>query len=161
MVNEKKIDITMQIELGIKYRNLLSNRIPRILITRVEIFIQDVINNIDTDYIAVICGSYRRNFDFSSDIDILLCDLNLITMENILNTDNNYLSDYVKYLHKIDFLIDDITDKNIKTKYMGFGQLKSISNSYLFYSMKRLLMKGNLQYKFFPNCLILDHIFQC
>ena len=72
-----------------------------------------------------ICGSYRRGLPTSSDIDILLSDLNLNTMDEVMGS--NVLNNYVKYLHEIGFLLDDITDKNIKTKYMGFCQYKENS----------------------------------
>ena len=48
-------------------------------------------------------------------------------MNDIILSDKNHLDDYVSYLHTNKFLLDDITDKNIKTRYMGFGQLNSKS----------------------------------
>jgi DNA polymerase/3'-5' exonuclease PolX len=39
--------------------------------------------------------------------------------------DNNILNNYINYLHNIGFLLDDLTDKNIITKYMGFCKLKN------------------------------------
>jgi DNA polymerase/3'-5' exonuclease PolX len=126
MVNEKKIDITKQIELGIKYRNLLSNHIPRILIARVEIFIQDVINNIDTDYIAVICGSYRREKDYSSDIDIL------ITHKKLTNKNDCqvYLKKIIDYLTNNNLFIIDKLTENFVTHFQGFASIntKKINN---------------------------------
>jgi DNA polymerase/3'-5' exonuclease PolX len=90
-----------------------------------------------------ICGSYRRELPTSSDIDILLTHMDLITNEDIIqynsrfnlksnntktnNPNANLLSTYVDYLHKQNILIDDITDKNIKTKYMGFGIFNSLN----------------------------------
>ena len=129
LVESNKIKVNDKIKIGLKYLGKFHGLIPKSEINIIYEYLQNQTHIYNNNMFITICGSYRRNFDFSSDIDILLCDLNLITMENILNTDNNYLSNYVKYLHKIDFLIDDITDKNIKTKYMGFGQLKTISNS--------------------------------
>jgi DNA polymerase/3'-5' exonuclease PolX len=73
-----------------------------------------------------ICGSYRRGLPISSDIDILLCDINIMTAEDLI-VEPDILQSYVKYLHEKKYLLDDITDKNIKTKYMGFGQLTSKS----------------------------------
>ena len=74
-----------------------------------------------------ICGSYRRELPTSSDIDILLCDLDIITMDDIINSNINYLSNYVNYLRDNRYIVDDITDKNIKTKYMGFCRLNDKS----------------------------------
>jgi DNA polymerase/3'-5' exonuclease PolX len=43
-------------------------------------------------------------------------------MDDIILAEANILASYVKHLHKIGFLLDDLTDKDFKTKYMGFGR---------------------------------------
>ena len=82
-----------------------------------------VLNQYDKSMFITICGSYRRGLPISSDIDILLCSLNISSINDIIVSDTNHLSEYVKYLHNKKFILDDITDKNIKTKYMGFCRL--------------------------------------
>jgi DNA polymerase/3'-5' exonuclease PolX len=72
-------------------------------------------------YIFEICGSYRREKETSNDIDILISKLNTNANGNNLNIIINEL----KSSNKNDLLlVDDITDKNIKTKYMGFCKYK-------------------------------------
>jgi DNA polymerase/3'-5' exonuclease PolX len=119
LIKEGKIEITKQIELGIKYRNLLSNHIPRILIARIEIFIQDTINNIDKDYVSVICGSYRREKEYSSDIDILITHKKL----NNKNQTQSYLTNIIEKLssHK-SFIIDNLTE-NYVSHFQGFASI--------------------------------------
>jgi DNA polymerase/3'-5' exonuclease PolX len=66
------IELTNQMKLGIKYKNTLSEHIPRILIARLDLFVQEELIKIDKNFISIICGSYRRGKDFSSDVDILI-----------------------------------------------------------------------------------------
>ena len=134
--------INDKIRLGLKYLGKFEGSIPRKEIDIIYDYLQDVTDKFNKNMFITICGSYRRELPTSSDIDILLVHMNLITMDDIINYNLNYnltntstdtitntstntpnlLSSYVNHLHKIKFLIDDITDKNIKTKYMGFGQ---------------------------------------
>ena len=114
-----KIQLNNKIKLGLKYLGKFQGSIPRSEIDIIYDHVQHLTNQYNPLMFITICGSYRRELPFSSDIDILLSDLNITDMDDI----NNELSNYVKYLHQKLFLLDDITDKNIKTKYMGFGRL--------------------------------------
>jgi len=118
-----KIKLNDKLKIGLKYLGKFYGMIPRSEMDNIYDYLQFKTDEFDKSMFITICGSYRREQSTSSDIDILLCNLNIINIEDIDN--NNYLESFVKYLHKINFLIDDITDKNIKTKYMGFGQLTS------------------------------------
>ena len=120
LIKEGKIEITKQIELGIKYKNLLSNHIPRILITRIEFFIQDTINNIDKDYVSVICGSYRREKEYSSDIDILITHKQLV---NNKSQTQKYLQNVIEKLSTNSlFIIDNLTE-NYVSHFQGFASI--------------------------------------
>jgi DNA polymerase/3'-5' exonuclease PolX len=120
LIKNGKIEITKQIELGIKYRNLLSNHIPRILITRIEFFIQDAINSIDKDYVSVICGSYRREKEYSSDIDILITHKQLV---NNKSQTQKYLQNVIEMLSvNKSFIIDNLTD-NYVSHFQGFASV--------------------------------------
>jgi DNA polymerase/3'-5' exonuclease PolX len=120
LIKNGKIEITKQIELGIKYRHLLSNHIPRILITRIEIFIQDAINSIDKDYVSVICGSYRREKEYSSDIDILITHKQLVNNKNQMQ---KYLQNVIDMLsNNKSFIIDNLTD-NYVSHFQGFASI--------------------------------------
>lgn len=125
LIKNGKIKITKQIELGIKYKNLLSNHIPRILITRIEFFIQDTINSIDNDYVSVICGSYRREKEYSSDIDILITHKQLVN--NKIQT-QKYLQNVIEKLSMNSlFIIDNLTEKYV-SHFQGFA---SINHKYI------------------------------
>ena len=119
--NLGKIELNNKIKLGLKYLGKFQGSIPRSEIDVIYDYLQELTNKYNRSMFITICGSYRRELPISSDIDILLSDLNIIEMDDIQDD----LSKYVKYLHKKSFLLDDITDKNIKTKYMGFGRLDS------------------------------------
>jgi len=69
---QQKIELTDQMKLGIKYKDSLVEKIPRILIARLEIFVYSELQKIDPQFISVICGSYRRGKEYSSDVDILI-----------------------------------------------------------------------------------------
>jgi DNA polymerase/3'-5' exonuclease PolX len=126
LIKEGKIKITKQIELGIKYRNLLSNHIPRILIMRIEIFIQNTLNNIDKDYVSVVCGSYRREKEYSSDIDILITHKQLSNKNQM----RPYLQNVIDKLSiNKSFIIDSLTE-NYVSHFQGFASInpKSIKD---------------------------------
>ena len=79
--------------------------------------------SISKDLNVIVCGSYRRKKITSNDIDVLLT-------HNKINTDNqkdkskiNYLLEFVNKLKENKILKDDLTDGEIKTKYMGFSKL--------------------------------------
>ncbi len=116
-----KIQLSDKIKIGLKYLGKFEGSIPRKEIDLIYDYLQIMTDRFNNSFFITICGSYRRGLSHSSDVDILLCSFDLLTMDDIVMSD--ILSDYVKYLHQINFLIDDITDKNIKTKYMGFGRL--------------------------------------
>jgi DNA polymerase (family 10) len=117
-----KIKLNDKIILGLKYLGKFKGAIPHSEIDEIYDYIQEKTDIYNKDMFITICGSYRRELPVSSDIDILLSDLNCIFMEDL---DNNILNNYINYLHNIGFLLDDLTDKNIITKYMGFCKLKN------------------------------------
>jgi len=118
-IKKGEIKITKQIELGLKYRNKLINRIPRVLIARLENWIQQRLYSVDKNFISVICGSYRREKDFSSDIDILITHKEL----RDINNSRIYLEKAVKSLN---FLVDNLTE-NYSSHYQGFASFSKIT----------------------------------
>lgn len=118
-----KIKLNDKLILGLKYVGKFHGAIPRSEIDIIYDYLQDLTDKYDKSMFITICGSYRRGLPISSDIDILLCSLSISSMNDIIVSDTNHLSEYVKYLHNKKFILDDITDKNIKTKYMGFCRL--------------------------------------
>lgn len=117
-----KIELPRHIILGLKYYKEHEDVIPRAQIKQIDKYLQDMVKKIDKDLCIVICGSYRREKDYSKDIDILLTHKDVKTKAQM--TKNNYLLKVVDKLKKEKFIIDDI-DINYKVKYMGFIKYKN------------------------------------
>lgn len=130
-VNKKEIEVNEKILLGLKYYGKFQGNIPRKEIDKVYKIFTDIFKNLNKKlndnekYLFEFCGSYRREKDTSGDIDIL------ISKNGYLNPKQNYLVDIIKLLKEPNkkndnkpLLIDDLTDKNIHTKYMGFTKYK-------------------------------------
>lgn len=121
-INLNKIKVNEKILLGLKYLGKFEGKIPRKEITEINKYLNDLLNKFNNQMFITICGSYRRELDYSSDIDVLLCHLDIIYMSDIYAS-NSLLKELIQYLHNKKFIIDDLTDKNYKTKYMGFCKL--------------------------------------
>ena len=119
-IKKGEIKITKQMELGLKYRNKLVNKIPRVLIARLENWVQQRLYSIDKNFVSVICGSYRREKDFSSDIDILITHKEL----KDIGKSKVYLE---KAVNSLNFLVDNLT-KNYASHYQGFASFSKISD---------------------------------
>ena len=122
LLKNKNIILTNQMKLGIKYKDNLNEHIPRILLARLENYIQEQLYKIDIDLISVICGSYRRGKDYSADIDILITHKKLksksgseIIMEKIINHFDKK------------FIIDKLTTSHC-SHFHGFASFKNIPN---------------------------------
>jgi DNA polymerase/3'-5' exonuclease PolX len=122
-VDEKKIELNDKILLGLKYYGKFEGKIPRKEITNTLHYLEKITDKYNPNLFIMICGSYRRELPFSSDIDVLLCSLDLITMDEVSNS--TLLKDYVTLLKEHNLIKDDITNKNITTKYMGFSKFKN------------------------------------
>lgn len=116
------IELSNQMKLGIKYKDQLVTKIPRILIASLDIFVYDKLTTIDSDFISVICGSYRRCKDFSSDVDILITNKKLKSKDDT----GKYLKIVLDNLSKY-FIIDSLTT-SYNTHFQGFASFKLIPN---------------------------------
>ena len=114
------IELTNQMKLGIKYKDTLIQKIPRILIARLDIFVQEKLYNLDSNFISMICGSYRRGKDFSADIDILITNKKLKNKED----SGKYLKIVLDQLSKY-FIVDNLTT-SYNTHFQGFASFKNI-----------------------------------
>ena len=121
-----EIKVNDKIKLGLKYHGIIKTNIPRSEINDIFELLKKIINimnipYIDTyQYIIEICGSYRREKLFSNDIDVLITKKGQLNNENHLKLFINKLKENIKENNNKPLLIDDMTDKIIKTKYMGF-----------------------------------------
>jgi len=132
------IELTHQMKLGIKYKDTLIEKIPRILIARLDIFIHSKLQKIDKDFISVICGSYRRGKPYSSDIDILITNKKLDSKEDT----GKYLQLVINEFKKF-FIVDSLTT-SYNTHFQGFASFKLISNLPSDYDKKEFNVKSNV-----------------
>jgi len=111
-IKQNKFKSNHIIDLGIKYYKLFKENIPRKEMDKHNKFINKVIdfikNNYDENVKYLMCGSYRREKDYSNDIDIVITYKNKDTPDKIIDT-----------LKKTKYIIDEI-NYNHKNKFMGF-----------------------------------------
>jgi len=123
-VESGEIQVNDKLKLGLKYIGKFQGNIPRNEIQQIETYLFSFMKKYDFfDSIFTICGSYRRELPFSSDIDILLTNINVI--DDIDHDNSNILMKFIINLKKEKFIIDDITSETSKTKYMGFCKYKN------------------------------------
>lgn len=130
-----EIELNDKILLGLKYHGVYKENIPRDEIKQVNKFLNRVVRKMNKQcglddsnkFCLIICGSFRRKKPFSGDIDVLLTKLDSKRKDSKKNS--TYLPHFVHKLKKPrrqndnkPFLLDDMTDKNIVTKYMGFSK---------------------------------------
>jgi len=132
------IELTNQMKLGIKYKNTLSEHIPRILIARLDLFVQEELIKIDKNFISIICGSYRRGKDFSSDVDILITNKKLLKKEDT----GKYLKKVLDKLEKF-FIVDKLTE-SYNTHFQGFASFKKIPDLPTQYDRKEFDVNKNV-----------------
>ena len=135
-LKKKEIKVNEKIELGLKYYGIYKKNIPRTEIDQINDIIKNIIQKMNTrykldeksKYIYQICGSYRREKLTSGDIDVLISKLDIKdNTEDSINHLERIIKNLKKNLKENDkkpLLIDDITDKNYETKYMGFIKYK-------------------------------------
>lgn len=136
-IKKGEIEVNEKILLGVKYYGIFKGDIPRNEITKIYKLLYSIVKQVnksygyddDDKYIFEICGSYRREKDTSGDIDVLISKVNTIMdKEEKINHLELFINEFKKSLKKNDnkpLLVDDITDKNFETKYMGFSKYKN------------------------------------
>ena len=122
--NDGTIELNDVILTGLKYHDIYKENIPRDEVTQINNYLEKMAKRVDKQLQIVICGSYRRQRPTSNDIDILLTHPQVKTKLQIASHDNNYLHKFVDKLKKNGFILDDLTDKDYKVKYMGYCQYK-------------------------------------
>ena len=135
---QQKIELTDQMKLGIKYKDSLVEKIPRILIARLEIFVYSELQKIDPQFISVICGSYRRGKEYSSDVDILITNKKI----KLKDDTGKYLKLVLDNLKKY-FIVDSLTT-SYNTHFQGFASFKLIPNLPIDYNKKEFDVKSNV-----------------
>ena len=132
-IKNKEIVVNSKILLGLKYHGKYHMNIPREEMDNYNKFFQHLIKKInktlqltDKKYVVEICGSYRREKTTSNDIDVLISKIGTSNSDkkiNHLEMIVNKLKTDMKNNDNKPLLVDSMTDKKIKTKYMGFSKL--------------------------------------
>ena len=122
-IKKNEIEVSDKVMLGLKYHGKYEIDIPRKEIDNINKIISKIVKK---PYIYTICGSYRREKLTSGDIDILITipDKKLVTDINHLAQIVEKLKENITSNDKQPLIVDDITDKNYETKYMGFLKYK-------------------------------------
>ena len=133
-IKNKEITVNDKILLGLKYYGKYKMNIPRSEMDSYNQLLQHLVKKINKtlnlgdkdEYILELCGSYRREKSFSNDIDVLISKKD--TKFN--SKTQNHLERFIKKLKEPmrqndnqPLIIDSMTDKKIKTKFMGFSKL--------------------------------------
>jgi DNA polymerase beta len=133
-IKKKEIEVNDKILLGLKYYGKYKMNIPRSEMEMYESIFKNMIKKINkklnlndkNEYIIELCGSFRREKTQSNDIDILISKKDILfnsKKQNHLERIINKLKKPTKSNNNEPLIIDSMTDKKIKTKFMGFSKL--------------------------------------
>lgn len=126
-IKSKEIEVNDKILIGLKYHGIVKEKIPRKEIDSYDIVFQEEIKKVEgyekLGLILTIAGSYRRQKVTSNDIDILISSKNIVKKKDYEKLDRNILNEFLVNLKKRKILVDNLTDFDNETKYMGFSKL--------------------------------------
>ncbi|XP_059541278.1 DNA polymerase beta isoform X3 [Myotis daubentonii] len=105
---------------GIGYFEDFEKRIPREEMLQMQDIVLNEVTKVDSEYIATVCGSFRRGAESSGDMDVLLTHPSF-TSES--NKQPKLLHRVVEQLQKVCFITDTLSKG--ETKFMGVCQLPS------------------------------------
>uniref|UniRef100_A0A4W2DXT9 DNA polymerase n=1 Tax=Bos indicus x Bos taurus TaxID=30522 RepID=A0A4W2DXT9_BOBOX len=116
--NEDKLNHHQRI--GLKYFEDFEKRIPREEMLQMQDIVLSEVKKVDSEYIATVCGSFRRGAESSGDMDVLLTHPSF-TSESAKQP--KLLHRVVEQLQKVRFITDTLSKG--ETKFMGVCQLPS------------------------------------
>ncbi|NXJ16206.1 DPOLB polymerase, partial [Odontophorus gujanensis] len=114
--NEHKL--THHQRIGLKYFEDFEKRIPREEMLQMQEIVLKEVKNVDPNYIATVCGSFRRGAESSGDMDILLTHP---TFTSESSKQSKLLHQVIEQLEKVHFVTDVLSKGD--TKFMGVCQL--------------------------------------
>lgn len=127
LIKVAKNQLTHHMVIGMKYYEDFKKKIPRAETVMIdEKVLQPTAKALDPDLIVKVCGSFRRQKDFSGDIDVLVSHPKLVTEADVKVCQRKYLIEFVNAMIANGFLVDSLTDKG-QTKYMGVCHLAGVS----------------------------------
>ena len=148
-VKKGKITLSPEVALGLRYLGIIKQDIPRFEMDMINEYLQKQIKKVDDKLFGIVCGSYRRKKEKTSDIDLLITHPSIETKEELESFETNYLKLLVDKLSDSGFLLDSLTP-NFTSKYMGFCKFPSSSNKY---PVRRIDIKY-VPYKSYPASLL-------
>ncbi|XP_075457660.1 DNA polymerase beta isoform X3 [Ascaphus truei] len=110
--NEHKLNHHQKI--GLKYFEDFEKRIPRKEMLQMQELVLEKMNTLDSEYIATVCGSFRRGAESSGDLDILLTHPDF-TSETAKQP--HLLHQVIQWLEECKFITDTLVKGD--TKFMG------------------------------------------
>jgi DNA polymerase beta len=122
-VKNKKVELPEVILKGLKYVDKIDVEIPRSEMDDIYSFLIKACIEIDPNMDVRICGSYRREKEIMGDIDVIISHPAIITKEQSEKMD--LLVRFITYLENKKFIVESLTSKDVKTKYMGICQFKN------------------------------------
>jgi DNA polymerase beta len=133
-IKNKEIEVNDKILLGLKYYGKYKMNIPRSEMDQYNDLLKRLVKKVNktlkldekNEYVLELCGSYRRQKSFSNDIDVLISKKDTIMetkTQNHLERFVNKIKNPMKHNDNKPLIIDSMTDKTIKTKFMGFSKL--------------------------------------
>ena len=122
-IEDGKVEVNNKIKMGLKYHGKVKLKIPRKEMDLYNKELTKYIANIDKNLLLTVAGSYRREKKTSNDIDVLITHKNIKTDKEYKKLGINYLCEFVNFLKNKKIIVDDLTDTNNLTKYMGFSRL--------------------------------------
>ncbi|XP_064618581.1 DNA polymerase beta-like [Lineus longissimus] len=120
--NEDKLNHHQKI--GLKHFEDFEKRIPREEMVKLQDHAFAEIEKLDSQYIAKVCGSFRRGKQSSGDIDVLLAHPSYTSQTQTPKKGkgkSQYLNTVVEKLEEIGFITDTLSHG--ESKYMGVCQL--------------------------------------
>jgi len=155
-VKSNKIVISPKAKLSLLYHKNYKIKIPYDEITNYDNTLSKLFKSYDNNIIFTICGSYRREKRYSSDIDIVISHKKYKTYESTIK--NNLLNKIIALLEDNNILIPNINYK-VANIYYGFAKLGKRPNrriditvaSYSGYSFAILLTTGSYLFNEYIN----------
>lgn len=122
-IKNKKLKLPENITKGIKYVDKIKTKIPREEIDKIYSYLIKIGIKYDANMDIRICGSYRREKEFSNDIDVIISHPDIITKAQAEKS--TLMKNFIQKLIKNKFIVDSLTSLDVHTKYMGICQLNS------------------------------------
>lgn len=119
-ISTGKVVLTNMQKYGLMYYEDLNTRIPRDEVIQLSEYIKQLIYRLDPKIIFTVCGSFRRGFNTSGDIDILISNefvfdekllLNLI---EVLKNDKNFIDTISEGPERVTFLYKSAISEKVR-----------------------------------------------